>query len=190
MDRQACGMIVLFNKPFRIICQFSPEGDKRTLAEFVDIPRVYPAGRLDYDSEGLLLLTDDGRLQARLSSPDNAKYKTYLVQVEGSVDQAAVDRLAHGVELKEGVTLPARVRMIPEPAWLWPRDPPIRQRKSIPTSWLEVAIREGRNRQIRRMSAAVGFPVLRLVRTAIDRFELGGLQPGEYRIIQRGKRKV
>jgi 23S rRNA pseudouridine2457 synthase len=182
-------MIVLFNKPFRVICQFSPEGDKQTLAGFIDIPRVYPAGRLDYDSEGLLLLTDDGRLQARLSSPDNGKYKTYLAQVEGAVDQTAVDRLARGVELKDGMTLPARVRIVTEPTWLWPRDPPIRTRKSIPTNWLEIGIRQGRNRQIRRMGAAVGFPVLRLVRTAIDHFELGGLQPGEHRIIHRGIRE-
>jgi 23S rRNA pseudouridine2457 synthase len=182
-------MIVLFNKPYRVISQFSPEGDKRTLADFIDVKRVYPAGRLDFDSEGLLLLTDDGRLQARLSSPKNGKYKTYQLQVEGEVNPPAIDQLRRGVELKDGPTLPARVRRIDQPTDLWPRDPPIRQRKAIPTSWLEIQIREGRNRQVRRMSAAVGFPVLRLIRSAIDHFRLDGLQPGEYRVIQQGAKK-
>ena len=176
-------MIVLFNKPYRVLCQFSPEGDKRTLADFIDVKRVYPAGRLDYDSEGLVLLTDDGKLQARLTSPKNAKYKTYLAQVEGQINQSAVEALTRGVELKDGPTLPARARIIEAPADLWPRDPPIRQRKSIPTSWIELQIREGRNRQVRRMGAAIGFPVLRLVRRAIDHFTVDGLQVGEYRII-------
>ena len=176
--------IVLFNKPFRVLSQFSADGDKATLADYVDIGGVYPAGRLDYDSEGLMLLTDDGRLQARITDPRRRKYKTYLVQVEGDVGPDAVDRLQRGVELKDGMTLPARARRIDEPGWLWPRDPPIRERRHIPTSWLELQIREGRNRQLRRMTAAVGHPTLRLVRTAIDRWRLDQLQPGQYRIIE------
>jgi 23S rRNA pseudouridine2457 synthase len=176
--------IVLFNKPFQVISQFSPEGDKKTLADYIDIKSVYPAGRLDYDSEGLMLLTDNGILQARLTSPKNKKYKTYLVQVEGEVERKALVRLQRGVELKEGLTLPARVRKIEQPDFLWPRYPPIRERKSIPTSWLEVQIREGKNRQVRRMTAAVGHPALRLIRTSIDEYQLDGLQPGEYRLIE------
>jgi 23S rRNA pseudouridine2457 synthase len=176
--------IVLFNKPFQVISQFSPEGDKKTLADFIDIKDVYPAGRLDYDSEGLMLLTDNGILQARLTSPKNNKYKTYLVQVEGEVERKALIRLQRGVDLKEGRTLPARVKKIEQPDFLWERHPPIRERKSIPTCWLEVQIREGKNRQVRRMTAAVGHPALRLIRSAIDDYQLEGLQPGEYRVIQ------
>ncbi len=176
--------IVLFNKPFQVMSQFSPQGDKQTLADFIDIKSVYPAGRLDYDSEGLMLLTDNGILQARLTSPENKKYKTYLVQVEGEVDRRALIRLQRGVDLKEGRTLPARVKKIAEPDFLWARNPPIRERKSIPTSWLEVQIREGKNRQVRRMTAAVGYPALRLVRTAIDDYQLEDLQPGQYRVLQ------
>lgn len=176
--------ILLFNKPYQVISQFSPEGDKRTLADFIDIKAVYPAGRLDYDSEGLMLLTDNGVLQARLTSPKNKKYKTYLVQVEGEVDRKALIQLQRGIELKEGRTLPARVKKIDPPDFLWDRNPPIRERKSIPTCWLEVQIREGKNRQVRRMTAAVGYPALRLIRTAIDDYQLGDLQPGQYRILQ------
>ncbi len=176
--------VILFNKPFRVMSQFSPEGDKKTLAEFIDIKAVYPAGRLDFDSEGLMLLTDDGKLQAKITSPDSKKYKTYLVQVEGLPDRKALIKLQRGVELKEGRTLPARVKKINEPDDLWPRDPPIRFRKDSPTSWLEVQIREGKNRQVRRMTAAVGFPALRLIRTKIDDWELNGLKPGEYRLIE------
>ena len=175
-------MLLRFNKPFRVLSQFSPEGDKTTLKEYIDIPGVYPAGRLDYDSEGLMLLTDDGKLQAEISSPKSGRYKTYLVQVEGEPDRRALMALQRGVELKDGRTLPARVRRVEEPEWLWPRNPPVRYRKSIPTAWLELEIREGRNRQVRRMTAAVGHPTLRLVRTAIDRWSLDGLAPGEYRI--------
>ena len=175
--------IVLFNKPFRVLSQFSPEGDKQTLADYIDIKGVYPAGRLDFDSEGLMILTDDGRLQARLSDPRHRKYKTYLAQVEGDIDQAAVDQLRQGVELKDGRTLPARARRIEEPQWLWPREPPIRERRNIPTSWLELQIRQGRNRQVRRMTAATGFPTLRLLRTMIDRWQLDNLKPGQYRIV-------
>ena len=175
-------MLLRFNKPFRVLSQFSPEGDKATLKEYIDIPDVYPAGRLDYDSEGLMLLTDDGKLQAAISSPKSGRYKTYLVQVEGEPDRRALMALQRGVELKDGRTLPARVRRVEEPEWLWSRNPPVRYRKSVPTAWLELEIREGRNRQVRRMTAAVGHPTLRLVRTAIDRWSLDGLAPGEYRI--------
>lgn len=175
-------MLIAFNKPFRVLSQFSPEGDKKTLADFIDIKKVYPAGRLDYDSEGLMLLTDDGRLQARISDPKSNKYKTYWVQVEGEVDRRALTRLQRGVTLKEGRTLPARAHKIDAPAGLWPRNPPIRERKSIPTSWLEIQIREGKNRQIRRMTAAVGLPALRLIRCRIDHWSLQDLQPGEYRM--------
>ncbi len=176
--------ILLFNKPYQVLSQFSAQDDKKTLADFIDIRAVYPAGRLDYDSEGLMLLTDDGKLQARITSPNSKKYKTYLAQVEGEVDRKALVRLQRGVELKEGRTLPARARKVDEPDDLWPRQPPIRFRKNSPTSWLEIQIREGKNRQIRRMTAAVGLPTLRLIRTQIDEWELGGLKPGEYKIVQ------
>ena len=177
-------MILLFNKPYRVISQFSSAGDKQTLADFIDIKDIYPAGRLDYESEGLMLLTDDGKLQARISSPASRKYKTYLVQVEGEIERRAIIRLQRGVELKEGRTLPARVKKIDPPGWLWQRDPPVRYRKHVPTSWLEIQIREGKNRQVRRMTAAVNFPTLRLIRTGIDEWDLQGLAPGEYKIIQ------
>jgi len=176
--------LILFNKPFRVISQFSSEGDKTTLAEFIDIKNVYPAGRLDFDSEGLMVLTDDGKLQARITSPDSKKYKTYLVQVEGELDRKALIKLQRGVELKEGRTLPARVKKVAEPEELWERTPPIRFRKDSPTSWLEVQIREGKNRQVRRMTAAVGHPALRLIRTQIDEWDLSGLKPGEYRMVE------
>ncbi|MDJ0778539.1 MAG: pseudouridine synthase [Gammaproteobacteria bacterium] len=176
--------LLLFNKPFRVICQFSPAGDKRTLAEFIDVPGVYPAGRLDYDSEGLLVLTDDGALQARISNPRYRRVKTYLAQVEGLARADALRALARGVELKDGPTLPAEVALVDEPDWLWPRDPPIRERRQVPTCWLELKIREGRNRQVRRMTAAVGHPTLRLVRTAIGDWSLDGLAPGEYRRLE------
>ncbi len=175
---------LLFNKPFRVMSQFSPVGDKRTLAEFIDIPGVYPAGRLDYDSEGLLVLTDDGALQARISNPRYRRVKTYLAQVEGEVEANALQSLARGVELRDGPTLPAEVARVDEPDWLWLRDPPIRERRRIPTCWLELRIREGRNRQVRRMTAAVGYPTLRLIRTAIGDWSLGGLAPGEYRRLE------
>ncbi len=165
--------------------QFSAEGDKTTLAEFIDIKNVYPAGRLDFDSEGLMVLTDDGKLQASITSPDSKKYKTYLVQVEGEPDRKALIKLQRGVDLKEGRTLPARAQKIVEPEQLWERNPPIRFRKDSPTSWLEIQIREGKNRQVRRMTAAVGLPALRLIRTKIDDWELQGLKPGEYRLIEK-----
>lgn len=175
--------LLLFNKPFRVLSQFSASGGRVTLADYIDVPGVYPAGRLDYDSEGLLLLTDDGQLQALLSQPRHRTWKTYWAQVEGVPDQAALERLRAGVELKDGPTLPARARLMPAPE-LWPRDPPIRVRREIPDSWLELRIREGRNRQVRRMTAAVGYPTLRLVRAEVGPFGLAGLDPGAWREVE------
>lgn len=172
--------LILFNKPYRVMSQFSPSGDKATLAQFIDIPGVYPAGRLDYDSEGLLLLTDDGALQHRIAHPSEKLAKTYWVQVEGEPDAAALARLRKGVTLNDGPTLPAQAQLIDEPD-IWPRTPPIRMRQTIATHWLEVIIREGRNRQVRRMTAAVGLPTLRLVRAAVGEWTLEGVAPGEWR---------
>ena len=170
--------LIALNKPFGVICQFS--GDNNTLADFIDIPNVYPAGRLDKDSEGLVILTDDGRLQNLISNPKYNKTKTYIVQVEGEVTDAAVIALQKGVQLKDGNTKPAIVKIIEEPNWLWARSPPIRIRKNIPTSWIEISISEGRNRQVRRMTASVGFPTLRLIRTRIDKWDLKDLATGSY----------
>jgi 23S rRNA pseudouridine2457 synthase len=172
--------LILFNKPFNVLSQFSDEQGRATLADFVCAPACRVAGRLDYDSEGLLLLTDDGRLQQQIANPSNKQWKTYLVQVEGTLDEEAVARLTEGVSLNDGPTLPARARRVPPPP-LWDRNPPIRTRKTVPDSWLELSIREGRNRQIRRMTALVGFPTLRLVRTTIGQWSLEDLQPGQYR---------
>jgi 23S rRNA pseudouridine2457 synthase len=174
---------LLFNKPFRVLSQFSASGGKRTLADYIDVPGVYPAGRLDYDSEGLMLLTTDGALQARIAHPRYRRIKTYLAQVEGSPQPQALRQLAAGVVLKDGPTRPASVAMVDEPAWLWPRTPPIRVRQNIPTQWLRLDIGEGRNRQVRRMTAAVGHPTLRLVRIALGDWSLDGLAPGEYRLL-------
>jgi 23S rRNA pseudouridine2457 synthase len=173
--------ILLFNKPFNVICQFSRDGLHPTLADYISLPDFYPAGRLDTDSEGLLVLTDDGKLQHRITDPEHKLPKTYWVQVEGVPDEAALAQLRHGVSLKDGVTRPAEVRLMDEPAGLWPRDPPIRERKAIPDSWLELTIREGKNRQVRRMTAAVGCPTLRLIRYRIGEWTLDALEPGRWR---------
>ena len=173
--------LLLLNKPHGVICQFTSEGGHRTLKDFVSVPGVYPAGRLDTDSEGLLALTDDGAVQAMVADPRNKLEKVYWVQVEGEPEDEALARLASGVELRDGPTLPARARRIEAPAELWERDPPIRFRRAIPTSWIEVALREGRNRQVRRMTAAVGLPTLRLIRAAIGPWALDCLAPGRWR---------
>lgn len=178
--------LILFNKPFQVLSQFTDDGadsrdaSRTTLAEYLKIPGVYPAGRLDYDSEGLLLLTSDGALQHRIASPALKMPKTYWVQVEGEISDEALNRLTEGVELKDGRTRPARAVRLAAPA-LWPRIPPVRHRETVPTSWLELTITEGRNRQVRRMTAAVGFPTLRLIRYRIGDWTLEGLKPGEHR---------
>ena len=173
--------LICFNKPYGVLSQFTPEGRWRGLKEFIDLPGMYAAGRLDADSEGLLLLTSDGKLQARISDPRHKMAKTYWVQVEGVPDEGALDALRRGVLLKDGMTRPAQARAFVPPAWLWDRDPPVRFRQSIPTSWLALTLMEGRNRQVRRMTAAVGFPTLRLVRAAIGPYQVEGLAQGEWR---------
>ena len=178
--------LLALNKPFGVICQFSRDGERPTLADFVRVPQVYPAGRLDTDSEGLLLLTDHGPWQARISQPRFKMAKTYLVQVEGIPEAPALARLAAGVALKDGPTLPCSARRVDPPDWLWPRDPPIRYRAAIPTAWIELTLREGRNRQVRRMTAAVGHPTLRLIRVAIGPWALDRLAPGEWRDVDPG----
>lgn len=175
MDR-----LVLLNKPFQVMCQFSREGDRATLADYISIPDIYPAGRLDYDSEGLVILTNSGRLQHRITDPRHKLPKTYLAQVEGIPVEASIDRLRQGVMLKDGGTRPAEIELIDDPE-LWPRNPPIRVRRNIPSSWLRLTISEGRNRQVRRMTAAVGHPTLRLIRVRIGEWELGDLLPGQWR---------
>ncbi len=175
--------ILLFNKPFQVLSQFSPSVNKQTLADFIDVPGVYAAGRLDFDSEGLMVLTDDGALQAKISDPCHKRSKIYLAQVEGIPEPSVLQALAAGIDLKDGPTRPAKVAQIDEPAWLWPRNPPIRVRRNIPTQWLQLEIHEGRNRQVRRMTAAVGHPTLRLVRIGIGDWSLGELLPGEYRLL-------
>jgi len=182
--RLSVSRLILFNKPYGVLSQFTPEGRWRALAEFIPLKGVYVAGRLDADSEGLLLLTDDGRLQARIAEPRHKLEKTYWAQVEGIPDEAALDRLRAGIRLSDFTARPARVRRIDEPAGLWPRDPPIRHRAAIPTCWLEIRIGEGKNRQVRRMGAAIGYPVLRLVRSAIGALSVEGLALGQWREIE------
>ena len=173
--------IILFNKPYGVLSQFTPEGRWQGLKDYLAIPGVYAAGRLDADSEGLLILTDDGALQKRIADPQHKLPKVYWVQVEGEPDEAALEQLRRGVDLGDFVTLPARVRRMDEPAGLWPRNPPIRFRKTIPTSWLELTISEGKNRQVRRMTAKAGHPTLRLIRYAVGEWNLDKLQPGEWK---------
>jgi 23S rRNA pseudouridine2457 synthase len=173
-------MLIRFNKPYGVLSQFTPEGKWRGLKDFISLPSVYVAGRLDADSEGLLLLTDDGQLQARIADPRFKMEKTYLAQVEGIADAAALQALCSGVMLNDGMTLPARARAAEEPAYLWERDPPIRVRQTKPTSWIELTIREGRNRQVRRMTAAVGLPTLRLIRTNIGPYNVQDLPLGTW----------
>ena len=178
MDR-----LILFNKPFEVMCQFTDDAGRATLADFIRVPDVYAAGRLDYDSEGLLLLTNAGWLQHRIADPRHKLPKTYLVQVENIPGAQTVRQLAKGVMLKDGMTRPAKVELIEEPH-VWPRVPPIRQRKSVPTAWLRMTITEGRNRQVRRMTAAVGHPTLRLIRESIGPWSLGKLLPGEWKEVK------
>jgi 23S rRNA pseudouridine2457 synthase len=179
-------MLLALNKPFGVLCKFSPEPGRPTLADYVPIKNVYPAGRLDTDSEGLLLLTDDGPLQARISSPRFKLTKMYWAQVEGLPGEDALTQLRQGLDLGDFVTQPAGARLIEEPAHIWPRDPPIRYRAKIPTSWLEITLREGKNRQVRRMTAKVGFPTLRLVRAAIGQVNVEGLALGAWREVSPG----
>jgi 23S rRNA pseudouridine2457 synthase len=182
-------VLILFNKPFNVLSQFTDRSTeasgRETLSRYIQIPHVYAAGRLDRDSEGLLLLTDDGKLQARIANPKHKMAKTYWVQVEGAPQEEALQSLRRGVQLKDGLTQPAKVRLMEEPAGLWPRNPPIRVRKSVPDSWIEMTIREGKNRQIRRMTAAIGHPCLRLIRAQIGDWHLGDLKPGEFKQVTR-----
>jgi 23S rRNA pseudouridine2457 synthase len=176
--------IVLFNKPFGVLCQFSPGANRPTLRDFLRDPDVYPAGRLDADSEGLVVLTSDGRLQHRISDPRHKLPKVYWVEVEGVPEEDALVRLRRGVKLPDGTTRPAEVSLSQTPSWLWPRVPPVRFRRHIPTSWLHIVLTEGRNRQVRRMTAAVGYPTLRLIRYAVGDWTIAALAPGEWRKLE------
>lgn len=175
--------LILFNKPYGVICQFTPENDHQSLKDFISQPGFYPAGRLDTDSEGLVLLTDDGKLQHQITDPRFKLPKVYWVQIEGLPDETALNNLRSGVQLKDFRTLPAQVSVMNEPDNLWPRIPPVRFRKNIPTSWLSLILREGKNRQVRRMTAAVMYPTLRLVRYAIGKYNVQGIAPGEWRMV-------
>jgi len=177
-------VLIALNKPYGVLCQFTDADGRPTLADYVTQKGVYAAGRLDQDSEGLLLLTDDGALAHRLTDPKHKQPKTYLVQVDGAITDEAIGALRRGVMLKDGPTQPAGAEHAAEPDWLWPRDPPVRFRKAIPTSWLRITLREGRNRQVRRMTAAVGFPTLRLIRERVGGHALDGLAPGEWRVVE------
>ncbi len=182
-DSEEDTLVMLFNKPYQVLCQFTDQDDRETLANYITQPGIYAAGRLDRDSEGLLLLTNNGILQHRISHPNFKLPKTYLVQVEGEISNTAIRNLQSGVKLNDGFTAPAEASRVEQPDWLWPRNPPIRDRKDIPTSWLQLTISEGRNRQVRRMSAAVGFPTLRLVRTHIGAHSVKNLAPGEFTLV-------
>jgi 23S rRNA pseudouridine2457 synthase len=183
--------LILFNKPFNVLCQFTPQEGRESLADYITTPNIYPAGRLDADSEGLMLLTDDGRLQHSIAHPDHKEAKTYLVQVDGEIDAAALARLQAPLDLGDFTTKPCRAVAIAEPDWLWPRNPPIRVRADKPTSWIAITLQEGKNRQVRRMTAAVGFPTLRLVRSSIGPFSLAShpLMPGESMAVAAGDMK-
>ncbi|KAF0250568.1 MAG: 23S rRNA pseudouridine synthase [bacterium] len=174
--------LILLNKPYLVLCQFTDTSQRSTLASYISIPDIYPAGRLDYDSEGLVVLTNNGKLQHLITDPKNKLPKIYLVQIEGTPNTNVLKQLALGVKLNDGLTLPAEVSLIDSPQ-IWPRVPPIRERKNIPTTWIKLIIREGRNRQVRRMTAAIGHPTLRLIRIAIGEWKLGSLQPGEWQRI-------
>ena len=178
--------IILFNKPYGVLCQFTDRQGRPTLADYVDDKDVYAAGRLDKDSEGLVVLTDDGALQHKITDPKNKMEKTYWVQLEGEISGEALQALAKGIELNDGKTRPAKAKRIEQPASLWPRVPPIRERKNIPTSWLELSIKEGRNRQVRRMTAAVGFPTLRLIRYRVGSWTIDGIDNGKFVIMKSG----
>ncbi len=183
--------LILFNKPFNVLCQFTPQAGRESLADYIAIPNIYPAGRLDADSEGLMLLTDDGRLQHSIAHPDHKEAKTYLVQLEGDIDEAALARLRAPLDLGDFTTRPCRAVKIAAPDWLWPREPPIRVRADKPTSWVAITLQEGKNRQVRRMTAAVGYPTLRLVRSSIGPFSLESnpLLPGESALVAAGDMK-
>lgn len=185
-DNLCGGKLILFNKPFNVLSQFTDAGSvgsvRKTLSQFIDVPKVYAAGRLDKDSEGLLMLTDNGKLQAKISDPKHKMRKVYWVQVEGIADEDTLQALRDGLRLKDGMTRPAQVRAMAEPEGLWPRTPPVRFRKSVPDCWLEITITEGRNRQVRRMTAAIGHPTLRLIRYAVGDWSIDGIKSGEWRL--------